>query len=74
MDLSEELMRSDRAKTGFKGVVPDHGRYQAACNTSSCRHNHLGMFGTPEEAAQAYLQHQQEEHPEELEKMQAPLL
>jgi hypothetical protein len=54
------LIRSDRSSTGFKGVVPNKGRYKAECNTSPCHHNHLGIFGTPEEAAQAYLQHQQQ--------------
>jgi hypothetical protein len=28
--------------------------------------NHLGTFDTPEEAAQAYLQHWQTDHPEAL--------
>jgi hypothetical protein len=68
------LIRSDRANntTGFKGVYLHQGRYQAKCNTSPCRHNHhLGRFDTPEEAAQAYLQHYQKQHPEELEKERA---
>jgi hypothetical protein len=56
------LIRSDKAKTGYKGVIVIDGRYQAKCTTSPCRHNHLGMFGTPEYAAQSYLQHHQEKH------------
>jgi hypothetical protein len=64
-------MRSDTNRTGFKGVHPHYGRYHATCNTAPCRHNHLGNFGTPEQAAQAYLQHWEQEHPEELEKEQA---
>ena len=32
-----------------------------------CHTSHLGSFGTPEEAAQLYLQHYQKEHPEALE-------
>ena len=72
-DESENFIRSDRANstTGFKGVTPHHDRYMAECNTSSCHHNHLGSFGTPEEAAQVYLQHYQKEHPEEREKERA---
>ena len=64
------LIRSDRGRTGYKGVHPDHGRYKANCDSSPCHRNHLGMFVTPEEAAQAYLQHREKEHPEELEKVQ----
>jgi hypothetical protein len=53
-------------------IQPDKGHSRPAttntlCHTSPCRHNNLGNFGTPEEAAQAYLQHHQKEHPEELE-------
>ena len=67
------LIRSDRAKsTGYKGVVANNGRYRAECSTSPCRHNYLGTFGTPEEAAQAYLQHQEKEHLEELGKQRVP--
>jgi hypothetical protein len=63
-------------------VHPDHGRFKAECSTRPpCHHNHLGNFGIPEEAAQAYLQHwetwhqhHQKEHPEELEKERAPPL
>ena len=69
LDESEKLIRSSFNMTGFKGVHP-HGphrdRYQAQCNTPPCSNNHLGTFFTPEEGAQAYLQHYQKEHPEEL--------
>jgi hypothetical protein len=60
------LMRSDRGSTGFKGVHLDKGRYKAKCDTPPCSHNYLGMFGTPEEGAQAYLQHWETNHPEKL--------
>jgi len=53
-------------------VVANNGRYRAECSTSPCRHNYLGTFGTPEEAAQAYLQHQEKEHLEELGKQRVP--
>jgi hypothetical protein len=56
------LIRSDRGKTGYKGVVAQYGRYRANCATLPCRSNHLDTFDTPEDAAQAYLQHHQEEH------------
>ena len=36
--------------------------FRSTCTTSPCRHNQLGIFGTPEEAAQLYLQHQQQAH------------
>ena len=65
------LIQSDKAKSGYRGVIASYGRYRATCNTPPCRHNHLGTFDTPEEAAQAYLQHQEEEHPEELGALQA---
>ena len=68
------LIRSDKAKTGYKGVTPNHGRYQAECTTSPCRYNYLGHFGTLEEAAQAYLQHREKQHPEQLKKERAPPL
>jgi hypothetical protein len=61
------LIRSDKTKTGYKGVIVNKGRYQAQCNTAPCHNNHLGSFDTPEEAAQAYLQHYQKQHREELE-------
>jgi hypothetical protein len=56
------LIRSDKCSTGYKGVTPDKGRYTAQCDTPPCRNNHLGCFGTPEEAAQLYLQHKQQAH------------
>jgi hypothetical protein len=58
------LMRSDKGSTGFKGVRLSKGRGQAKCNTAPCNHNYLGMFGTPQEAAQAYRLHWEEAHPE----------
>jgi hypothetical protein len=67
------LIRSDKAKTGYKGVTASNDRYMAKCNTSPCRLNHLGIFDTPEDAAQAYLQHLEKKHPKELEKERAPL-
>jgi hypothetical protein len=66
------LIPSDKAKSGYKGVNSNHGRYMAQCNTSPCHHGHLGMFGTSEEAAQVYLQHWEKEHPEELAKERVP--
>ena len=68
------LIRSDRGQTGYRGVHPDHGRYRATCNTTPCRKNNLGFFGTPEKAAQVYLQHWEKQHPEELEKERVPPL
>ena len=56
------LIRSDKAKTGYKGVHPDKGRYKTECTTASCHNNYLGRFDTPQEAAQAYLQHHQHSH------------
>ena len=72
MDGGEQLIRSSINKTGFKGVVPNQGRYKAQCDTSPCHNSHLGTFGTPEEAGQAYLQHYRKEHPEELKKERMP--
>jgi hypothetical protein len=66
------LIRSDKNKSGYKGVFADKGRYKAICNTPPCLHNHLGMFGTPEEAAQVYLQHWEKKHSEELNVAAAP--
>ena len=70
------MIRSDRANntTGFKGVYPLQGRYKAVCDTSPCHHNYLGMFGTPEEAAQAILQHYQTEHTKQSLQVQEHLL
>jgi hypothetical protein len=56
------LLRSDTNQTGFKGVHRNSGRYRAECDTPPCHHHNLGTFGTPEEAAQAYLQHREKEH------------
>ena len=63
----QQLIRSDKAKSGYKGVHANQGWYTAKCSTSPCRHNHLGSFDTPEDAAQSYLQHWEEKHQEELE-------
>jgi hypothetical protein len=61
------LIRSDIGQTGFKGVHQSTlGWYQAQCTTAPCCRNLLGRFGTPEQAALAYLQHQEQEHPDEL--------
>ena len=68
----QQLIRSDKAKSGYKGVYADQGRYQAQCSTPPCSKNHLGIFDTPENAAQSYLQHWETKHPEELEEEQAP--
>ena len=59
----EQLVRSEKSVSGFKGVVPNRGRYRAKCTTSPCHDNYLGSFDTPEETAQAYLQHQEKDHP-----------
>ena len=59
-ELSKHLLiRSDKAKSGYKGVAASKGRYSANCDTPPCHGNNLGAFDTPEDAAQAYLQHQQ---------------
>ena len=63
----QQLIRSVKNKTGYKGVAANKGRYYAQCNTSPCSQNYLGSFDTPEDAAQSYLQHYQKKHPEELE-------
>jgi hypothetical protein len=47
--------------------------FDVKCNTATCQGgNYLGRFDTPEEAAQAYLQHWEKKHPAELEKERAP--
>ena len=74
------LIRSNTAATGFKGVYPNRmvdlstfpkvcrDRFRAECSMPPCHHNRLGnAFGTAEEAAQVYLDHQQSEHPAETE-------
>jgi hypothetical protein len=72
MDGTAQLIQSDKGKGGYKGVHPHMGRYQAKCNTSPCHNSHLGTFDIPEDAAQSYLQHNQKEHPKELEKERVP--
>ena len=47
----QQLVRSDKGKTGYKGVSLVEGRYLAKCTTAPCRHTHLGTFATPEDAA-----------------------
>jgi hypothetical protein len=69
------LLRSDNNATGFHCVTCTlSGRFTAKCETHPCRGKSVGTFTTAEEAAQAYLQHHQEVHPEELEKERAPPL
>jgi hypothetical protein len=65
------LIRSDKSRTGYKQVHQNKGRFEAKCDTSPCHDNHLGSFDTPEEAAQAHLQHYQKQHPEELDQERA---
>ena len=65
--ILDKAIRSDNNSTGFRGVRPHRGRYEAGCTLAACHKNHLGTFDTAEEAAQAYLEHQQKEHPKELE-------
>jgi hypothetical protein len=59
-------IRSDKAKSGYKGVTASKGRYQAKCNTPPCRGNYLGLFDTLSDAAQTYLQHHQHSHSHQL--------
>jgi hypothetical protein len=64
-DIDEDLLvHSSKSSSGFKGVRLHRGRYQATCQTAPCTKNNLGTFETPEQAAQAYLQHREKEHPE----------
>ena len=63
----QQLIRSDKAKSGYKGVTVNDGRYQAECDTPPCSSNHLGTFDTPEDAARSYLQHHQQQHEHEAE-------
>jgi hypothetical protein len=55
----DDLIKSDRSTTGFKGVSANKDKFTAKCDTAPCHANYLGNFGTPEEAAQAYLLHGQ---------------
>jgi hypothetical protein len=59
-------MRSEKNRTGYKGVAANYGRFKSQCKTLPCLNNHLGSFNTMEAAAYAYLQHWEEKHPEEL--------
>jgi hypothetical protein len=74
-DIDEDLLvHSSKSSSGFKGVRLHHGRYQATCQTAPCTKNNLGTFDTPEEAAQAYLQHWETDHADALakERQQGP--
>jgi hypothetical protein len=48
--------------TGFKGVYLNRGRYIAQCCTPPCRHLYINIFATVEDAALAFLRHQQQNH------------
>ena len=72
--VGQQLIQPDKATAGHKGVSPVLGLYaaqrqlspcQTRCDTPPCHHNYLGIFYTPEEAAQAYLQHWKKEHPKD---------
>ena len=58
-----QLIQSDAHKTGFMGVTRFRNRYRAICITSPCHRNLLGAYDTPEQAAQMFLYHHQQEHP-----------
>jgi hypothetical protein len=49
-------------KTGFLGVSPQAGKYQARI-TFAGKHQYLGLFDTPEEAYAAYLAAKRQHHP-----------
>lgn len=49
------------SKTGLKGVSPQRKKYMAQISANGKRH-YLGLFQTPEEAHQAYLQRARELH------------
>jgi hypothetical protein len=48
--------------TGFKGVYLNRGRYIAQCCTPPCRRLYINIFATVEDAALAFLLHQQQNH------------
>jgi hypothetical protein len=56
----DQLQRSSRNKSGFKGVGARGNKYHAQCSTPPCRCHNLGSFDTPEEAAQAHYRHFEE--------------
>ena len=57
------LLRSCMNKTGYRGVQSDRERFQACCNLNHSRQLFLGRFATVEEAAAAFLQHWEKDHP-----------
>jgi hypothetical protein len=75
---NSDLIRSRRTISGFQGVTPHSFGFKASCSRMTCCDGtvpkYLGTFIAPEEAAQAYLQHYEKEHLEELEKERAPPL
>ena len=52
-EQSRNTRRLKATRSGYKGVRPIHGRWQAYISTES-GFKHLGMFDTPEGAAAAY--------------------
>ena len=51
-----ELVPSSSYKTGFKGVIKQHGKYRGEVRENGKKH-YLGTFATPEEAALCYARH-----------------